>query len=548
MRILVIGAVAAGTSAAAKARRNNEDAEITIYERESTISYSTCGMPYFLGGVVEDMSTLTPRDEAFFKSRYNIDVLTRHEVLALDPSQRTLTVKKLETGAEFTDHYDKLILATGARAVVPPFPGADKPHVFTLRNFRDMTKIASFIEAHTPKKVAIVGTGFIGLELAENFRHIGLDVTFVVRKTKLTPGFDPDLAVYIEEQLLDRGVRILYKTSIDEIRDGELLLNSGDTLEADMVILGTGVKPNVELAEAAGLTLGPTGAIAVNASLQTSAPDIYACGDCMEHKSVLTGKPVYRPLGTTANKTGRIAGDCVTGGTLAFRGILGTGICKVFDLTVAMTGLSETEAAAEGFDVQVCHNIKPAKAVYYGGKDIVIKAVADRKTGRVLGAQIVGEQGVDKRIDVLVTAITFGAKAEDLFHLDLAYAPPYATTKDPIMYIGMILNNAIRRGRKLITAEALDKLMASGEPYNLIDTRVPKQYETGHIDTAVSVPHENMRATSDTMDKNLATVTYCNKGVTGNATQNILLNKGFKKVFTISGGYQSFQKWKQLQK
>ena len=298
---------------------------------------------------------------------------------------------------------------------VPPLPGVDKPHVFTLRNIVDMKKIAAYIAEKAPRKAVLVGTGFIGLEVGENFTQIGMDVIMLEMQPQVAPGVDPEIAIYVEEHLKKKGIQVLLKASLAEIGDHEVLLKNGEKFEADLVIMGTGVRPNVELAKSAGLELGQIGGIKVNKSMQTSDPFIYACGDCIEQFHLITGKPIFRPLGSTANKTGRIAGDCVTGGSLEFRGILGTGICKVFDLTVAMTGLSEQDAALQGYDVQVCHNIKPSRPEYFGGKDIVIKAVADRKTGRLLGAQIVGEEGVDKRIDVFATAITFGAKVRICF-------------------------------------------------------------------------------------------------------------------------------------
>jgi rhodanese-related sulfurtransferase len=274
----------------------------------------------------------------------------------------------------------------------------------------------------------------------------------------------------------------------------------------------------------------------------TSAEDIYACGDCTEQFHIVTGKPVYRPMGSTANKTGRITGDSVTGGDLTFRGILGTGIFRVFDMVIAQTGLSEKEAKAEGYETAVCHNIKPNKPAYMGGKEMVIKGIADKVTGRLLGIQILGYDGVDKRIDVFATAISFRARAEDLFHLDLAYAPPFSTTKDPVMYTGMILDNAIHGNRKLITADELKDLMESGKDYNIIDARVSAQYEKNQIVTASNIPHENLRESLKNLDKDIITITYCNKGVTGNAAQNILLNNGFKEVYNLSGGHKHFRK------
>ena len=542
MKILIVGAVAGGTSAAAKARRNDEAAEITVYEQDDVISYSGCGMPYYIGRHIAAVEDLIPRDPAFFKSKYNINILTRHKVVAIHAASKTIEVENTASGEVFTDSYDKLILATGARALLPPIEGIHAANVFTLRSIADAKKITAFMQTKNPQNAVILGTGFIGLELCENLAELGLHITLIEKLPQVTPGLDADMAVYVKERIASRAVEVLTGESVAAIEPGRVLLASGATVSADMVIVATGVRPHVNLARDAGILLGSTGAIAVNAKMQTNLPDIYACGDCMEQYQRMHGKPIYRPLGSTANKTGRIAGDCVTGGDLEFRGVLGTGIFKIFGLTVAQTGLTEREALAEGYTIVISHNIKPDKPAYMGGKDIVIKAIADKHDGRILGVQIIGEAGVDKRLDVFVTAISFNAKAEDLFHLDLAYAPPFSTTKDPVMYTGMILDNAMRRGRLLITATELKSLMDSGANYTLLDVRVPKQYESGHIETAVNIPLEKLREACASLDKNTAIITYCNKGVTGNAAQNILLQKGFKNVWNISGGYKQYVK------
>jgi len=542
MRIVGIGAVAAGTSAAAKARRNDEDAEIVLYEKDTYISYSGCGMPYYLGDQVEELDALTPRNPAFFKSKYNVDVLTQREVLVLHPEQKTLLVKNLVTGEEFEDHYDKLVIATGASAVVPPIKGIEQKHVFTLRSIGDMLAIKSYINENKPKAAVIIGTGFIGLEVCENLCALGIEVTLIEKLKQVTPGLDEDMAAYVQEHLEKQGVKVFTFATVTEITQDGVCLSDGSVVHSQLVLVAAGVRPNTRLAKEAGISLGATGAIRVNERMETNIPGIYACGDCIEHMHLITGKPVYRPLGSTANKTGRIAGDVMTGGDLNFRGILGTGIFKVFDLTVAQTGLSLREAESLGMDVVVCHNIKPNKPEYLGGKDMVIKAIAAKADGRLLGVQIVRFEGVDKRLDVFVTAISLHAKAEDLFHLDLGYAPPFATTKDPVMYTGMILENARKGGRPLITAKDLDALMASGQPYQLIDARVASQYDKEHIETASNMPHAKIRASLDKLDQDVVTVTYCNKGVTGNAAQNILLNRGIKRVFNLSGGYKQFKK------
>ena len=542
MRIIIIGAVAAGTSAAAKARRNSESAEIVVYDKDSFISYSGCGMPYYIGGEVENADELTPRDPAFFKSKYNVDILIRHEVLSINPDQKVLKVKNLTTGEVFSDSYDKLVIATGAQAVVPPIKGADGRHIFTLRNINDMNRIKVYIDENRPKRAAIIGTGFIGLEVCENLKKLGLEATLLEKLPQVTPGLDSDMAVYVRDHIEKNGVPVLTAVSVVEITESGVILSDGKEIPADLVLISAGVRPNTVLAKAAGIELGVSGAIRVNTKMQTSQPDIYACGDCIEQFHTVTGKPVYRPLGSTANKTGRIAGDSLTGGSLEFRGILGTGIFRIFGMTVAQTGLSEREALALGYQTAVCHNIKPNRPEYMGGREMVIKGIADRVSGRLLGAQIVGYEGVDKRIDVFVTAITFKAKVEDLFHLDLAYAPPFSTTKDPVMYTGMILDNAIHRGRPLITAQELDTLVQSGQKYTLIDARAAAQYEKNHIETAKSIPHAKVRAAAESLDKDAITVTYCNKGVTGNAAQNILINDGFQKVYNLSGGHKHYCK------
>lgn len=540
MRIVIIGSIAAGTSAAAKARRNSEEAEIVIYDKDNFISYSGCGMPYYIGGEVKSSDELTPRDPAYFKSKYNVDIFIMHEVQAISPEAKSIKVKNLVTGEFLTDYYDKLVIATGARATVPSIKGAEGQHVFTLRNINDMNRIKNFVDSSNPQSAVIVGTGFIGLEMCENLKKLGINITMVEKLPQVTPGLDGDMAVHVEDYIKQNGVSVLTGVSVTEIMENSVRLSNGKEITADMVLLSTGVQPNTELAAAVGIELGVAGAIRVNTKMQTNLADIYACGDCTEQFHVVTGKSIYRPLGSTANKTGRIAGDSITGGNLEFRGILGTGIFKIFDMTVAQTGLSEREAVEEGYDVVVCHNIKPNKPEYMGGKEMVIKGIADKKTGRLLGVQIVGFEGIDKRIDVFVTAITFKAKVEDLFHLDLAYAPPFSTTKDPVMYTGMILENAIHRGRPLMSAKELDALMQSGEKYTLIDARAVAQYEKNHIQTAVSIPHAKVRTTAEELDMDAVAIAYCNKGTTGNAVQNILLNKGFKQVYNLSGGQKQY--------
>ena len=546
MRIVIVGSVAAGTSVGAKARRNTESAEIVIYERDSDISYSGCGLPYFVGGEVPEMDALTPRDPAWFAKRHAIDIRTRHEVTGVDPTARTVSVTDLATGESFTDSYDVLVLATGVTPIVPDLPGVAAAGVFTVRNPSDAREIRAHIEATGTTSAVIVGAGFIGLEMAEQLVGRGIATTVVERLPQVMPPLDVDMAHRVAESLRGNGVQLRLGPSVTAVEGDPVagvVLDTGERVEAGLVILAVGVRPAAELAVQAGVTLGDSGAIAVDKGMATNVPGIWAVGDVAESFSVITGAPMWRPLGSTANKMGRIAGDVITGGELAHRGILGTGIFRVFDLTVAQTGLTEREATDQGFDVVVLHNIKPDRPEYLGGREMVIKAIADRATGRVLGAQIVGPQGVDKRIDVLATAITFGARAADLFHLDLAYAPPFATTKDPVLYTGMALDNALRGSAPLMTPAELIARRAAGEVIQVVDVRSARDYEKSHVDGAIHIPLGSLRERAGELDPALPTVTYCNKGVSGNAGQNILRCLGFAWVGNLSGGNKNYQSY-----
>ena len=449
MEIVIIGAVAAGTSAATEARRHLKEAEIKIFETDNEISYVGAGMPYYIGGMVAQRSTLVPRDTAFFKQKHNIDIYTRHSVKTINPEQKNILVENLATGETFVENYDKLVLATGAVPFVPPIAGIEKENVFVLRSAGDADRIKDYMQSRKPKTAVIVGTGFIGLEMAEILAENGISITLVELAPQIMPALDSDMSDYIEAHLREQKVEVIKGDSvvsvISENMIDEVVLKSGRKCQADMVIMAVGIRPNVALAKNAGIEVGPSGAIAVNDLLETSVKDIYACGDCAESYSIVTGKPFYRPLGSTANKMGRVVGEQVAGGRLKFRGGLGTGIFKVFELTVAQTGLTEKEALKEGLQIQVIKDVRLDKPDFYNGKEMVIKTIADKNTGRLLGAQIIGKAGVDKRIDVLVTAITFGAQAEDLMHLDLAYAPPFSTARDPLMYTGILLDGALKK-------------------------------------------------------------------------------------------------------
>lgn len=435
MRIVIIGAVAAGTSAATEIRRNDKEAEIVIYEKDRYISYAGCGMPYYISNEFNDFNELVPRDPAFFKTKSNIEILIEHDVLSINPSAKSVSVKNIITGEVFQDTYDKLVISTGATSGVPEIKGVDRNNVFFLKNINDMNNIKAFIENKTPKKAVIIGSGFIGMEMCEGFKNLGMDVTLIARSS-IAKGIDNDMFIHIENYLKEAGIHIYTNTQTKEIIDEGVVIEDGSVVEADIVLMAAGIKPNVELATKAGVELGVTGAIKVDKHMRTNIADIYSCGDCIEVYNTVTGKFIYKPLGSTANKTGTIAGSNISGKKEEFRGVLGTGIYRIFDMAVGQTGLSEYEAKKQGYDIVAIIDQKNNKSEYMGGKPITIKVVADKETGTLLGAQIIGYEGVDKRLDVLVTAISLRAKAEDLMHLDLAYSPPYSIPRDPIYYIG----------------------------------------------------------------------------------------------------------------
>ncbi len=541
MRIVIIGSVAGGTSAAAKARRNSEEHEIVIYDKDKDISYSGCGLPYYIGEDYITREDLTPRNSAWFKKRFDIDIFTSHEVTSVDVKKKTLTVKNLATGEIFNDKFDKLVIAAGAQSFIPAITGIDSANVFPVRNVADADSIKKFIAEKDPRRALIIGGGFIGLEMAENLHLQGLSVTLVESADHVMPSMDRDMTVYVEDHLRQNGVSLYTGETVNEISDHgkTVTTGSGKVIETDLIIVAAGVKPNTVLFRDMGITFGKSGGIIVNDKMETGVADVYAVGDCCEIKSTVTGEYIYRPLGSTANKMGRIAGDVITGGDLRFRGVPGTGIFKTFGLAVAQTGISEKEAKERGIDYIVSHNIKENQSKYLKeSRELVIKCIVDRVSEKILGVQITGEQGVDKRMDVFVTAMAFGAKISDLFHLDLAYAPPFSTTKDPVMYSGMILDNALHRGRELVSPS---ELRANREQYTVIDVRSRADFDKGHIEGAVNIPHEELKLRAAELDKNRKYAVHCNKGTTGNAAQNLLINLGFKEVYNISGGYSQYR-------
>lgn len=545
MKIIIIGSVAAGTSVAAKARRNTEDAEIILYDKDMDVSYAVCGIPYAVGGEVENFDELTPRDAEWFKKRYNVDIHTSHEIIQVDYDKKLVHGINLITKKSFTNNFDVLVFATGSVYNTPEiFVNRHFENVFQVKNISSGKSIKKFVDENEPKKAVVIGAGYIGLEMAEQLQRLGLEVSLLQRSKYPMSHLDWDMSSRIFNEMKRKNIAFFPEETVRKVNgDGRLKsveTSKGTIFSADIFVLATGVKPNTSLAKSMGIKLGITGAIEVNDKLETNLPNVYAVGDVAESFDRITRRPIYRPLASTANKMGRIAGDVITGGDLRHKGILGTGILRFFDLTIAQTGLTEKDALANAIAITTLYNIKPNKPDYMNGKEMVIKAIANKENGKILGAQIIGYDGVDKRIDVLATAISFDATAEDLFHLDLAYAPPFSTTKDLIHYTGMALNNDVNNDTPLMTPIELLRRIENGEQLQIIDTRSRKQFETSRVIGAIHIPLAELRDRYEELDIECVTVTYCNKGVTGNAAQNILLNKGFKQVYNLSGGNKNY--------
>jgi len=437
-RLVVIGGVAAGMSAASRARRLNPKIEIMVFEKSSFVSYGSCGLPYFVSDVIKAPENLVVYDAKFFKEKRNIDVYLHHEVLKIFPAKRSVLVKDLEKDREFEVGYDKLVIATGARAVKPNIKGIDLNGIFTIRFLEDGIAIKNFIRESSPKKALIIGAGYIGMEMAEALVSLGIDVTIVEVMPNILGSMDDEINEVVEAELQKNGVKLLKSTSVVEfVGDGfvrKAILNNGSSLDVDLVIVGAGIKPNSEIARDAGIEIGRSGAIAVNQRMETNIPGVFAAGDCAEAFHLVLGRPVYIPLGTTANKQGKVAGENAVGGNAIFKGIVGTAVFKVFELEVARTGISEKQAKEEGIDYVSTVIEHGSRAHYYpGGSKIRVKLIAERKTGRLLGAEMVGRDGVAKRIDVFATALHARMSIDEIAGLDLSYAPPFAPVWDPIL-------------------------------------------------------------------------------------------------------------------
>ena len=543
MKVVIVGGVAGGATAAARIRRRNEQAEIVVFERSGYISYANCGLPYYIGDVITDPEALTLQTPESFFSRFRVAMKVRHEVTAIHPDRKTVSVRNLETGEVFEECYDKLLLSPGAKPTQPRLPGVGLNKLFTLRTVEDTFRMKEFIRTNHPKSAVLAGGGFIGLELAENLRELGMEVTIVQRPKQLMNPFDPDMAAFIHNEMRRNGVKLALGHTVEgfEERNGgvDVLLKDETPLHADMVVLAIGVTPDTGLAKEAGLELGVKGSIVVNDRMETSVPDIYAVGDAVQVKHFVTGQDAHVSLAGPANKQGRIAADNICGGDSHYTGSQGSSVIKVFDLTAATTGINETNAKKAGLDVDKVILSPLSHAGYYpGGKVMTMKVVFEKESYRLLGAQIVGYEGVDKRIDVLATAIHAGMKATQLKDLDLAYAPPYSSAKDPVNMAGFMIENIANGILKQWHLEDASGLPRDGS-VTLLDTRTVKEYARGHVDGFVNIPVDELRERLDELDKAKPVYVICQSGLRSYIACRILAGNGYN-CYNFSGGFRFY--------
>lgn len=544
MKVVIVGGVAGGATAAARIRRLDEQADIVIFERSGFVSYANCGLPYYIGGVITDQRELTLQTPESFFARFRIDVRVRHEVTAIHPENKTVSVTNLETGERFEEHYDKLLLSPGARPTQPRLAGAEHERIFTLRTVEDTLRIRRFVEEKQPKSAVLAGGGFIGLEMAENLRELGVEVTIVQRADQVLPPLDYDMAAQIHTLLRSHGVHLKLGSAVAGFESsGEqvvTLLEGEQPLHSDMVLLAIGVTPDTALAREAGLTLGQKGAIRVNDRMETSVPDIYAVGDAVEVEHFVTKERAVVALAGPANRQGRIAADNICGGDSRYSGAQGSSVIKLFKLTAASTGINERSAQAAGIDYDKVILSPEHHASYYpGSQTMTMKVLWEKDTLRLLGAQIVGRGGVDKRIDVLATAIRSGMKATELAELDLAYAPPYSSAKDPVNMAGFMIENIAEGSVKQFHWTDIEALTQDGS-VTLLDVRTAGEYRRGHAEGFVNLPVDELRERLEEVDRSKPVYVMCQSGLRSYVACRLLTQHGFD-CYNFSGGYRFYE-------
>ncbi len=545
MKIVIVGGVAGGATTAARLRRIAEHAEILILERGSHISYANCGLPYYIGGAISDRDRLFVQTPENFKQNFNINVRVRHEVLSIDRESQTVAVRDLDAGSEYTEAYDYLVLSPGAEPVRPPIPGIQDEAIFTLRSVPETDAIKGFVDQRSPRKAVIIGAGFIGLEMAENLHDRGLFVTIVEMANQVMNVVDSDIAAMVHQHLKTKNVEFYLQDGVSAFErddDGlEVVLQSGRRIPADLVILSIGVRPEGRLAKDAGLTIGQTGGIKVDRYLRTSDERIFALGDAVEYEHPITGSPVITYLAGPANKQGRIcANNIAFGPKQEYRGSIGTAIAKVFDLTVATTGASEKLLLREGMEHKSVVTHGSSHAGYYPeALPITIKTIFDPNNARLLGAQVVGYDGVDKRIDLLASVIRAGGTIFDLTEIEHAYAPPYSSAKDPVNIAGFVAENVYTGRSRHVQWHSL--LSCNFDELMLIDVRTPEEFALGSIDGAVNIPTYELRSRLDELPRDKTLVVFCGIGLRAYHSEQVLRQSGFPDVYNLSGGYKTYE-------
>lgn len=543
-RIVIVGGVAAGASAACRARRLDERAEIVLLERGPHVSFANCGLPYHVAGTIRDRGTLIVQTADELARRFALDVRVEHEVLSIDRAAREVRVLDRRDGTEYRQAYDALVLCTGGEPVRPPIPGADHPRVLTLRTLDDMDAILATLHLPPVERAVVVGAGYVGLEMSEALCFAGVDVSLVEALPQVMGPADPEMAVLCNSELIRNGVDLYLGTTVTSIRDQgetlEVLLSSGATLSCGLVILATGMRPETRLAAGAGLELGPTGGILVDDAMHTSDPAIWAAGDAVEVRDLVTGEPTLLPLAGPANRQGRTAADAILGREAAYRGTQGTAVCKVFELTIAMTGQSEKSLRRLGRPFEKVYVHAADHAGYYpGATPIHLKLLFHPEDGRILGAQAVGAKGVDKRIDVLAVALRAGMTVFDLEHLELCYAPPYGSAKDPINMAGFVASNALRGDVRL--ADVAD-VAAPGAHQLVLDVRDPDEVAQGAVPGAICIPLNGLRGRLGELPRDREILVICAVGMRGYAACRILQQEGFT-CSNLSGGIMLYRMW-----
>ena len=543
MKIIIIGGVAGGATTAARIRRVDETAEIILLEKGKHISYANCGLPYYIGGVIEEREKLFVQTPEAFSTRFRVDVRTENEVIFIDRKKKTVTVRQSSEDT-YEESYDKLLISTGASPVRPPLPGIDLPGIFTLRNVTDTDRIKEYINSHSPRKAVVVGAGFIGLEMAENLHAQGAKVSIVEMGNQVMAPIDFSMASLVHQHLMDKGVNLYLEQAVASFeREGKGLkvtFKNGQSISADIVILSIGVRPETSLARAAELTIGPAGGIAVNDYLQTSDEAIYAIGDAIEYRHPITGKPWLNYLAGPANRQGRIVADNILGAKIPYEGSIGTSIAKVFDMTVASTGLPGKRLRLEGIDY-MSSTIHPAShAGYYpDAMPMSIKITFDKQTGRLYGGQIVGYDGVDKRIDELALVIKHQGTVYDLMKVEQAYAPPFSSAKDPVAIAGYVAEDMITgKTNPVYWRELRDIEM---ENKFLLDVRTQDEFALGSLPGAVNIPLDELRDRMSELPKDRMIYTFCAVGLRGYLAYRILTQHGFDKVRNLSGGLKTYR-------